>query len=749
MSAVDPTKRFRTGFPCPVCGGTKDDVPGTGTRCWGFLSEDGNWAHCTRAEHAGPLKAGDDGDYAHRLTGSCKCGTPHGAAIPTPTAASPATPKPKPVKTMRHEIKDEAGTVLAIHGRTYYKDGTKTLWWEQPDGTKGLNGTKPADLPLYDIHELAADKDAVVVLEGETTRDALKAAGIPALGTVTGSGVTPADEVLKALLDFKMVALWPDNDPGGHEHMKRISERLAHLGHPCVVILSWPEAGDGEDAADFFKKGGTAEKVKEMMAEAIAPPIALEIPPIDITGPSVSGGDPTVLAVLAEAGHVRRLHPAQDVQDGILWYGSQIDGEHLIIINSERHTYQPESMPLGLKLRHTWPGLSSVIDHEFIAGWLNGDSAKVSEVLDAAEEYYGSHMVLPNPEADALWLAAWTVGTYCYRAFPVYPYIGVGSPTKRCGKSRLVDLIQRVGFNAADRGTLPTPAVLYRLAEITSGVQFFDEAEGLTGADKEKSEAVMAILCAGFERGQTVLRMEKGEKQEKFKVSSHEVYAPRVIAGIRALKDTLEDRSIKLTLARRKPTEAFDNTMPSRADMAPLRAACALACLTSIKDIAAEYGSARALLLGAKLDDRAADLWAPLVAIVAVADDQDNGDRLSRLLVAAGAHREIREGAEEDSGPIVARLKVLAELCHGQPWEGAPALLLDAVSLKPGFDYVKSTKALASVLNPLGFFNRQVRRGGSLTRVYEISPAALKDLFERYGALAANDAVTASEGVTA
>src|ERR671912_297325 len=54
---------------------------GEGVRCYGFLSDDGEWAHCTREEFAGsaPLNEGSEA-YVHKLTGDCKCGAQHGLA---------------------------------------------------------------------------------------------------------------------------------------------------------------------------------------------------------------------------------------------------------------------------------------------------------------------------------------------------------------------------------------------------------------------------------------------------------------------------------------------------------------------------------------------------------------------------------------------------------------------------------------------------------------------------------------------
>jgi hypothetical protein len=53
--------------------------------------------------------------------------------------------------------------------------------------------------------------------------------------------------------------------------------------------------------------------------------------------------------------------------------------------------------------------------------------------------------VLPDRRT-ALWLAAWTLATWCYRAFQVFPYLSIRSAEKRCGKSRLLGLLAYVSL---------------------------------------------------------------------------------------------------------------------------------------------------------------------------------------------------------------------------------------------------------------------------------------------------------------
>ena len=63
----------------------------------------------------------------------------------------------------------------------------------------------------------------------------------------------------------------------------------------------------------------------------------------------------------------------------------------------------------------------------------------------------------------------------------------------------------------------------------------------------------------------------------------------------------------------------------TEAEAQVLRDACALACLTRIGDIITAYDLAPTVLDGQEVDDRAVDLWAPLLALAMVADAQRLG----------------------------------------------------------------------------------------------------------------------------
>lgn len=87
-SGLTSGQRWTRQHPCPICGGHQAISRGHGERCWGYVSDDGAIAFCTRSELSGELQPllNAGGAYAHRMEGDCRCGRVHGSA---PLAVTP------------------------------------------------------------------------------------------------------------------------------------------------------------------------------------------------------------------------------------------------------------------------------------------------------------------------------------------------------------------------------------------------------------------------------------------------------------------------------------------------------------------------------------------------------------------------------------------------------------------------------------------------------------------------------------
>lgn len=262
MGGID---RVSPARPCRVCGGSPNLPRGKGVRCVGFVTDDG-YLHCTRDERAGALQpdGADPPTYAHVDSEDCRCGQPHVMYGSTNVVQ---LRRPRRVRTAGSwDIRDRAGRLLARHVRYQLEDGTKDFSWLAPDGTAGLpKDVRTADL-LYGVETLSDDVQAVVLVEGEKSADALRQLlprGAAVLGTVQGAHSQPSRAVLMHLRG-RRVALWRDADEVGHGHMTRIAEALRDI----AAEIRWVEWGSQphDDAADFVERGGTADELKQLLA---------------------------------------------------------------------------------------------------------------------------------------------------------------------------------------------------------------------------------------------------------------------------------------------------------------------------------------------------------------------------------------------------------------------------------------------------------------------------------------------------
>ena len=183
-----------------------------------------------------------------------------------PGKGKPAEPGRSPrtvVKVTRYEIRNVDGELQAVHVRTDFSDGSKSMPWP--------GGTKPAELPFYLSERLngLTPGTTVVINEGEKAAHALDEIGVIAVGTVTGAQSIPNDAVLLTVVQFDIV-LFADNDNDGRNHMVRIAARLVALGAKSVRLLSWPEAPEKGDAADLIEICGNdaGPKLAELLAAA-------------------------------------------------------------------------------------------------------------------------------------------------------------------------------------------------------------------------------------------------------------------------------------------------------------------------------------------------------------------------------------------------------------------------------------------------------------------------------------------------
>ena len=242
-------KPHAKNYACPICEGSRDLPQGHGVRCYGYTSDDGQYAHCTREERAGGLPQHPQSmGYAHRLHGACKCGVTHGEAEVRSIGEARGA---QIVAT--YDYTDECGVLLY---QVVRKD-PKAFVQRRPDGRGGWTwGLGDTETTLYRLPELVAAVaagDAVWIAEGEKDCDALHRAGAVATCNSGGAGKFRAD--FARYFAGADVVIVRDKDEPGTKHAREVFARLRGVAKSLRVV----EARTGKDAADHLGAGGKLE----------------------------------------------------------------------------------------------------------------------------------------------------------------------------------------------------------------------------------------------------------------------------------------------------------------------------------------------------------------------------------------------------------------------------------------------------------------------------------------------------------
>src|SRR5215469_4500775 len=171
-----------------------------------------------------------------------------------------------------------------------------------------------------------------------------------------------------------------------------------------------------------------------------------------------------------------------------------------------------------------------------------------AKLLDALRQVFRHYIVLP-PGADIA-LALWVLHAWTMDAGEISPFLVLVSPTKRCGKTSVMILLQYLTPRSELASNITGPA-LFRYIEAVRPTLLIDEADSFV----KDNEELRGILNSGHTKvAANVIRSVEvnGEHQPR----RFSTWAPKAIATIRSLADTLEDRSITITLQRKPKTAA-------------------------------------------------------------------------------------------------------------------------------------------------------------------------------------------------
>jgi hypothetical protein len=342
-------------------------------------------------------------------------------------------------------------------------------------------------------------------------------------------------------------------------------------------------------------------------------------------------------------------------------------------------------------------------------------------LLDELHATFTRYVAFPDRHSSVA-VTLWTATTHFVPAFDCAPRLVATSPEKRCGKSRLLDIVAGTCHDPLVTVNATVAAIFRSLGGDHPPTLVIDEADTIFGSRKvaEQNEDFRALLNAGHQRGRPAVRCV-GPNQTPTKFST---FCMAAIAGIGRLPDTITDRGVNIAMRRRASGESVAQ-FRSRRDgpkLATLRDRLAVWAALHLEAV-------RAAEPEMPVEDRAADTWEPLIAVAdaagghwpttargacaalatgATEDDEDSGSLAIKLLVDIKQVFADRRATFLSSADLVAALRNVEE----SPWD----------------DHGLNARKLAQRLRHFGI--KPGRGGRNTVRGYALETFA--DAFGRY-----------------
>jgi hypothetical protein len=304
-----------------------------------------------------------------------------------------------------------------------------------------------------------------------------------------------------------------------------------------------------------------------------------------------------------------------------------------IKLNNENRAGDPRGESLWMQLagRELVGGGGSVLAIEEVTPW--PEPVEGAALLDELAGTLRRFIILPKWGAETL--ALWTLHTYAFRLRDVSTYIGIESPEKRCGKTTLLTVLSEMVNRAVVSSNISSPA-FFRVIEEIRPTLLIDEADTFLQGNDE----LRGILNSGYSRKTAfVVRVtnelsptwraaaprdraadgasgedsaSSADSKPSTRLARFSAWCPKAIAAIGRLPETLADRCIVIRMERKSSKEECERLRNLEATALRQR------CLRFVTDRATQIASARPEL-PESLNDRAADIWEPLLALADLA----------------------------------------------------------------------------------------------------------------------------------
>ncbi len=398
-----------------------------------------------------------------------------------------------------------------------------------------------------------------------------------------------------------------------------------------------------------------------------------------------------------------------------------------------------ETMPPNTKHHRTGP-----LDLPHVEPW--PDPVDGARLLDDTARLLARFVVLPKwaPETLALWI----LHTHAFELRDVSTYLGVESPEKRCGKTTLLTVLGELVSRPVIAANISSPA-FFRVIEEARPTLLIDEADTFLDGNDE----LRGILNSGYSRKTAyVVRVRPGTgphdpgsgkppgglpqspdsgraslpgapTNTHTRLEKFSCWCPKVIAAIGRLPDTLSDRCIIIRMQRKTAGETCERLREFSEDGIRAR------CVRFVRDHADAIRAARPDIPEA-LNDRAADIWEPLLVLADLA-----GGRWPDAARQAAASANARAQAATPISSLLLDIFIaLARSSGNRIFSRDLVEFLEDMGDRPYKETLKgrplTTLWIGQQLRPYGVASKTIWIGGTAAKGYVQED--FKEVFKRY-----------------
>lgn len=329
------------------------------------------------------------------------------------------------------------------------------------------------------------------------------------------------------------------------------------------------------------------------------------------------------------------------------------------------------------------------------------------DMLAAIQYAFDRYVVFPSEEArDSVVL--WAAHTWVYREFETTPRLSIRSTEYGSGKSLVLDILDEICLKA-EKGINLTPGTMWRLLGAGDVTILYDEVDtvfGKRGSSSSHQER-RAVMNEGHKSNGTVLRCVGSEDVKHFNV-----FAPMALAGVGRLPASIASRSVEIIMRRKRAGDP---------KVQPFRLKFAKDVLDRARRLC-EHWADKAMFelrmampeLPDEIQNRAADVWEPLIAIADLAGPEW-AERARKAAVTL-----TQEANEEPPSIGVQLLTDLRQIFgeHESLWTHEILGQLVAMKDRPWTPRTMNPRTLAKLVGEYGAAPEMIRRGDRTARGY-------------------------------